>query len=181
MNEETLKGRWNQLKGHAKNQWADLTDDELDAIEGDRDRLIGVIQQRYGQTREDAEKQVRSWLNEQERKLADTEKLHHDIEALKKDVEKFRSDLGASVSNTQDLSREKLNATKQRLQAAVRSFEGKTAIVVGNIGTVAQEKSHQAVRATREKIAHKPLTTALISFGMGLMTAFLLDRRKKRT
>jgi uncharacterized protein YjbJ (UPF0337 family) len=59
MNSDTLKGQWNQLKGGIKKQWADLTDDDLLAIEGSRDKLIGKLQERYGHSRDAAEREVR--------------------------------------------------------------------------------------------------------------------------
>ena len=61
MNEHTLKGDWNQLKGSVKQKWADLTDDDLKHIEGSRDKLVGRVQERYGQSKEDAEREVDDW------------------------------------------------------------------------------------------------------------------------
>ena len=61
MNEHTLKGDWNQLKGSVKQKWADLTDDDLMHIEGSRDKLVGRVQERYGHTKEKVEEQVREW------------------------------------------------------------------------------------------------------------------------
>jgi uncharacterized protein YjbJ (UPF0337 family) len=61
MNAETLKGKWNQLKGGVKEKWGSLTDDDMDRIGGSRDRLIGAIQERYGKNREAAEKEVEAW------------------------------------------------------------------------------------------------------------------------
>jgi uncharacterized protein YjbJ (UPF0337 family) len=61
MNRDELKGKWMQLRGRAKQQWGELTDDDLDRVEGDRDVLIGKIQERYGIAREEAEKQVERW------------------------------------------------------------------------------------------------------------------------
>ncbi|MGE5546009.1 MAG: CsbD family protein [Solirubrobacterales bacterium] len=61
MNWDQVKGSWKEFKGKVKAQWGDLTDDDLDRVEGQRDQLVGRIQQRYGCTREEAEKQVSSW------------------------------------------------------------------------------------------------------------------------
>lgn len=58
---EKLKGSWNQTKGAVKEQWGQLTDDDLLAIEGRRDQLVGKIQTRYGISREAAEAQVGAW------------------------------------------------------------------------------------------------------------------------
>ncbi|WP_375204941.1 CsbD family protein [Hyphococcus sp.] len=61
MNSDEMKGKWNQLKGSAKSQWGKLTDDDLTQVEGDRDKLVGKIQEKYGVAREEAEKQVNDW------------------------------------------------------------------------------------------------------------------------
>ena len=61
MNKETLKGKWEQLKGGVQKQWGKLTDDDLDVIKGDSKILAGKIQERYGITKEEAEKQVKDY------------------------------------------------------------------------------------------------------------------------
>ncbi|GAB5468486.1 MAG: CsbD family protein [Rhodospirillales bacterium] len=61
MNSDELKGNWNILKGKARQQWGDLTDDEVEQVAGDRDELIGRIQKTYGIAREEAERQVDGW------------------------------------------------------------------------------------------------------------------------
>lgn len=61
MNAEEIKGNWTQLKGHIKKKWGDLTDDHLDQIQGDREILIGKIQEQYGITKEEAEHQVNTF------------------------------------------------------------------------------------------------------------------------
>lgn len=58
MNEDVLKGKWKQLKGEVKSQWAKLTDDDLDQAEGDAEKLVGRVQERYGYAREDAKREV---------------------------------------------------------------------------------------------------------------------------
>ena len=47
-----IKGDWNILKGNLKQKWAQLTDDDLQYLDGQQDELIGRIQKRTGQTRE---------------------------------------------------------------------------------------------------------------------------------
>ena len=58
MNWDRIEGNWKQLKGKAKVQWGKLTDDDFDVIAGKRDQLIGKIQESYGITKDEAEKQV---------------------------------------------------------------------------------------------------------------------------
>ncbi|NLC67110.1 MAG: CsbD family protein [Clostridium sp.] len=58
MDKNVFKGNWKQLKGNVKKQWGKLTDDDLDVIDGDKDILIGKLQEKYGMTVEEAEKKV---------------------------------------------------------------------------------------------------------------------------
>lgn len=61
MSELTWKGRWNQLKGKAKQQWADLTDDDLLYVEGKEDELLGRMQEKTGKTKDE----LKVWIDEQ--------------------------------------------------------------------------------------------------------------------
>jgi uncharacterized protein YjbJ (UPF0337 family) len=62
MNSDIIQGNWTQLKGKVQQQWGKLTDDDLDRIEGRRKELVGIVQERYGYAREQAEKEVESFL-----------------------------------------------------------------------------------------------------------------------
>ncbi|MCP2041071.1 uncharacterized protein YjbJ (UPF0337 family) [Neisseria sp. HSC-16F19] len=64
MNKDILEGKWNQLKGRAKEKWGQLTDDDWTAVEGQRDQLLGRIQERYGYTKEQAQKEIEDWFND---------------------------------------------------------------------------------------------------------------------
>jgi len=61
MNEDRLKGNWNQLKGKVKEQWGKLTEDDLTQVEGRRDQLVGKIQNRYGVAKDEAEEQLKDF------------------------------------------------------------------------------------------------------------------------
>ena len=63
MNTTSLKGMWNQIKGEAKVQWGRLTDDDLDQVEGNAEKLMGKIQERYGYARDRAEREVNAFWN----------------------------------------------------------------------------------------------------------------------
>lgn len=62
MNSDILKGKWNQLKGNVKQQWGNLTDNDVARIEGNYDEFVGVLQERYGYTRERAEREVNDYI-----------------------------------------------------------------------------------------------------------------------
>ena len=58
MNWDEVKGNWKQLQGSVKAQWGELTDDEVAQAEGNRDKLVGKIHEKYGIAKDEAEKQV---------------------------------------------------------------------------------------------------------------------------
>jgi len=66
MNWDQLKGSWKELSGNVKAKWGDLTDDDLQEADGDREVLEGKIQSRYGKTKEEARNEVDEFLAEQD-------------------------------------------------------------------------------------------------------------------
>ena len=58
MNWDEAKGKWQQFRGEAQKQWGKLTNDDYDMIEGDRKKFVGRIQEIYGITTQEAEKQI---------------------------------------------------------------------------------------------------------------------------
>lgn len=62
MNRDELAGKWTQVKGDVQRQWGKLTNDDLDVVKGDAKKLAGKIQERYGRTFDDAEREVNTWI-----------------------------------------------------------------------------------------------------------------------
>ena len=62
MNWDTIKGQWKQFKGKVKKKWGDLTDDDLNVIDGKKDQLVGKLQERYGYAKDEAEKEADEFL-----------------------------------------------------------------------------------------------------------------------
>jgi uncharacterized protein YjbJ (UPF0337 family) len=58
MNKDILEGQWKQIRGEAKSWWGDLTDDDLDRAAGKFDVLAGILQEKYGYTRERAADEI---------------------------------------------------------------------------------------------------------------------------
>jgi len=83
---ERISANWTHWKGRVRERWGRLTDDELDVIAGERERLIGRLQQVYGLSPREAERQLRNW----ERNLAvdefDESELVLDDEDVSSDV-----------------------------------------------------------------------------------------------
>jgi uncharacterized protein YjbJ (UPF0337 family) len=63
MNKDILMGKWKQLRGKVKEQWGELTDDELDKAEGRFDRVSGLLQERYGYAKDEADRMLNESLD----------------------------------------------------------------------------------------------------------------------
>ena len=63
MNWDRIEGNWKEFKGKVKQQWGDLTDDDMTVIEGNRDQLEGRLQERYGYAKDKARQEVNTWLD----------------------------------------------------------------------------------------------------------------------
>ncbi len=61
MNKDIFEGKWEQLKGDVQKKWGKLTDDDLDVIKGDGKVLAGKLQERYGWSKEEAEKEIEEY------------------------------------------------------------------------------------------------------------------------
>ena len=88
MNDDVFTGQWRQLRGALKSWWGRLTDDDLDRIGGQKDKLVGLVQERYGQTRDEAEREV-------ERRLSD----YGDGGGIGAKVKTSAGEFGASLSS----------------------------------------------------------------------------------
>ena len=69
MNKDVFEGKWKEMRGHVKEWGGKLTDDDLERVGGKYDRLVGLLQQKYGYTRENAEAEFDRRFNELEARL----------------------------------------------------------------------------------------------------------------
>ena len=60
MNKDIIEGKWTQAKGQIKKKYGELTDDELDQINGNYEILVGKIQEKYGKSRDEVEKELKA-------------------------------------------------------------------------------------------------------------------------
>ena len=66
MNTDILEGKWKQIRGEIRETWGELTDSELEQIAGKRDKLAGTLQEKYGWSRDEAERQIDDFLRNYE-------------------------------------------------------------------------------------------------------------------
>ena len=61
MNRDLLKGKWKQLEGEVQKRWNKINRDDLSSVEGDYEKLLGLIQESYGKSRKEAKKEINKW------------------------------------------------------------------------------------------------------------------------
>jgi uncharacterized protein YjbJ (UPF0337 family) len=76
-NENIFEGMWKQAKGQAREWWGQLTDDDVERIGGQKDKLLGALQERYGWTRARAEDEVNMRLKDYENKMRADETMRN--------------------------------------------------------------------------------------------------------
>ncbi|MBA3726313.1 MAG: CsbD family protein [Armatimonadetes bacterium] len=65
MNWDIIKGNWNQFKGKVKEEWGELTDDDLQQLDGNKDQIVGKLQERYGYAKDEAERRLDEFAGRQ--------------------------------------------------------------------------------------------------------------------
>ena len=69
MNTDVLAGKWNQVRGDLQRWWGKLSEDDIEQLKGNVDRLAGLVQEKYGYTRERAEQEVDRFLDQYNRNV----------------------------------------------------------------------------------------------------------------
>lgn len=64
MNEDILKGKWKELKGSVKEKWGDLTDDDVTGVEGKTEKLLGILQEKYGYSKDKALEEYNKFIED---------------------------------------------------------------------------------------------------------------------
>ena len=67
MNWDIVEGKWEQLKGSVKAKWGDLTDDELTEIAGNRDKMAGKLQEKYGWGKTEVDEKMNDFFKDHDR------------------------------------------------------------------------------------------------------------------
>jgi uncharacterized protein YjbJ (UPF0337 family) len=70
MYEDVLKGKWMEIKGRIKEKWGKLTDDDLTQVEGQAEKLLRLLQKKYGYTKEKAEQEYNDFIRRYKRDVA---------------------------------------------------------------------------------------------------------------
>lgn len=101
-----------------------------------------------------------------------------DVESLKKDIEKFRNELGTMLTNLGSYSEEQIQEKSNRLRKAVAEFQGMASKRLHNANETIHQQSDRALQSSRQMVTSKPLTTVIVSFAAGLVTAIFMERNR---
>ena len=71
MNWDQMAGKWKQVRGAARQKWGKLTDDDFEQIAGNRDKFVGILQERYGIAKDEAQKRADEWAKSLKEDQAD--------------------------------------------------------------------------------------------------------------
>ncbi|HSK29046.1 MAG TPA: CsbD family protein [Candidatus Limnocylindria bacterium] len=144
MNEDILSGQWKQMKGSLKSWWGQFSDDDFDRIDGQKDRLVGWVQEKYGRTREQATQEVNARLKEYNDKYGGT------VAELKAKAH----DIGETVVGK---ANEAASAVRSGVEKASSYFQEKTLDSMGSDITALVRKY--------------PIQSVLIGIGVGIWLA----------
>jgi len=64
MNEDIFKGKWKEIKGSVKAKWGNLTDDDVTEVEGQSEKLVGILQTKYGYSKDKAQEEYNQFMND---------------------------------------------------------------------------------------------------------------------
>ena len=176
MNEDVFAGQWKQMRGELKSWWGKLADDDLDRIGGQKDKLIGLVQEKYGYARDYAEQEVERRFKEYSNKTGGV------VENVTTKARELSSTAVNKANEAATVVGEKLdslaNVIRERAPREGSVATAATTVVDGleSAGSYLREKKfdHLAKDVT-ELVRAYPVQSLLIGVGVG----YLLARRTR--
>ena len=177
MNQDILAGKWKQMRGELKTWWGKLTDDDFERIGGQKDKLIGFLQERYGYSREQAEQEIERRLQEYGDKTGG---------AVGRMSVKAR-ELGATAAKKANVAAPVIGEKMKSLASVIRGKaprEGKIGTTATKVAGGLESASHYLQEKKfdhlgedfRGLVRRYPLQSLLVGLGLG----FLLVGRKRK-
>ena len=108
MDSHQLEGRWNEIKGELKSWWGKLTDDDIEHVAGNKDKLIGVVQQKYGYLYDEAQREIDRRLKEFDETI---DRLERTSNALKQKARDVTATVRDKIENLKAGTEDIANAT----------------------------------------------------------------------
>ena len=185
MNTDIFEGRWKQMRGDLRSWWSKLTDDDLENIAGHKDKLLGVLQEKYGYTREEARREVDRRLKEYDERMEQTmPSATHDeasnggsmADAAKGKIKESAAGAATKVAQAATVVGEKIGSLaevireKAPLEGTVRTAATVVAKKLDAAGSYLQEKDLGDMGGDLARLIRRyPLPALLIGLGIGYL------------
>jgi uncharacterized protein YjbJ (UPF0337 family) len=195
VNADVFEGRWKQMRGELKSWWGRLTDDDFEKIAGKRDRLTGMLQEKYGYTREAALQEIDRRFREYDKRMGTSSpgktgqamsgtrqnlgaNFEEKAEEAKSTVEEMASSAAAKASQPMSAVGEKIGSLADviREKAPHEGAMGTAATTVADkleaAGSYLQQKKVDHLMGDLSSMIRRyPISALLIGFGIGYLLA----------
>jgi uncharacterized protein YjbJ (UPF0337 family) len=172
LNRDILAGKWKQMRGELKTWWGKLTDDDVDRIGGQKDKLIGLLQERYGYTREQAEQEIERRLQEY------GDKTEGAVASMSAKVQELGGTAARKANEAAPVIGEKMKSLasvireKAPREGAIGTTATKVAEGLESASYYLQEKKFDHLGEDfRGLVRRYPLQSLLIGLGLGFLVA----------
>jgi uncharacterized protein YjbJ (UPF0337 family) len=185
MNTDIFEGRWKQMRGELRSWWGKLTDDDLENIAGHKDKLLGVLQEKYGYTRDEARREVDRHLKEYDEHMGQAmQSATHDevsnggsmADAAKGKIKESAAGAATKVAQAASVVGEKIGSLvevireKAPLEGTVRTAATVVAKKLDAAGSYLQEKDLREMGGDLARLIRRyPLPALLIGLGIGYL------------
>jgi uncharacterized protein YjbJ (UPF0337 family) len=177
MNQDILAGKWKQMRGELKTWWGTLTDDDVERIGGQKDKLIGLLQERYGYTREQAEQEIERRLQEY------ADKTGGAVASMSAKARELGATAAKKANEAAPVIGEKIKSLADVIRGKAPR-EGKIGTTATNVAGGLESASHYLQEKKFDHLGEDfkglvrryPLQSLLVGLGLG----FLLAGRKKK-
>jgi uncharacterized protein YjbJ (UPF0337 family) len=149
VNEQTLKGNWNEIKGKIRNRWGQLTSDDLQAAQGNFEQLVGLIQRKTGETRS----------------------------AIENYLDKLTSDDGSQVSHMAEMARQYGQQAMEQVQERSRQAADRFRHSMGQASETFRHRYEDAEQMVQERPAETLAVSFGIGILAGVMLGLCLRSR----
>jgi uncharacterized protein YjbJ (UPF0337 family) len=181
MNRDVFSGKWKQMRGELKTWWGKLTDDDFDRIGGQKDKLIGLLQERYGYSREQAEQEVEWRLREYGNQAGGT------VNNLTAKARELGTTAARKANEAAPAIGEKMESLASRIRekAPREGRIGTTATkVAGGLESASyylHEKKFEHLGADLKGLVRRyPLQSLLVGLGLGFLLAGRSNPQRER-
>ena len=174
MNQDILAGKWKQMRGELRTWWGKLTDDDFERIGGQKDKLIGLLQERYGYTREQAEQEVERRLQEYD------DKTDGAVASMSVKAREFGATAAKKANEAAPVIGEKMKSLASVIREKAPRLATSASKVSDGLESASnylQEKKFEHLGEDFKGLVRRyPLRSLLLGLGLG----FLLVGRKRK-